>query len=68
MKHCALRHLFGHKDGALFKTRAILSSKLAAILHIILYQLTKPEAPGYNNFRDILLAIFAKGDNSKIII
>ena len=50
MKHCAPSHLLVHKDGAFFKTRFILSLKLLAKLLIILYQLTKFEAPTYNNF------------------
>ena len=38
MKHCAPNHLVVDKDGALFKTRVILSLKL---LLILLYQLIK---------------------------
>ena len=50
------------KDGlrmVLFSsTMIILSLKLLAILLIILYQLTKCEAPSYNNFEISLLQIF----------
>ena len=55
MKHCAPNHLLVYKDGALFKTRVILSLKL---LLILLYQLIMFEAPSYNSFWDILNKIF----------
>ena len=41
VKRRAPNHMLVQKDGALFKTRVILSLKLLAILLTIFYQLTK---------------------------
>ena len=44
-----------HKDAALFKTKVIFSLNVPAILLIILYQLTRFEAPNFIDFQGILI-------------
>ena len=51
MKHCVPTILLVDKDGALFKTRVILSLKLLVIQLPTLYQLTKFEAPSHDHFK-----------------
>ena len=58
MKHCSPNHMLSIRMVLFFKTRVILSLKLLAILLIILYKLTKFEAPSYNNFWDNLITSF----------
>ena len=68
MKHCAPTICLSIAMVLIFKTRFILSLKLkVAIPFTILYQLTKFEAPSYNDFRNSLISIFQCPNSQRVI-